>query len=506
MLVEYSLLSHNKYKSFFSTEQLKGGMKHRAIRGGIVTSVSQGILFLLGMGSVVILARMLIPEHFGLIGMVASLTVLIERFQDIGLGDAIVQKEEITHEQVSTLFWINLCICLFLTLLVVLSAKAVAWFYSDQRLTWITIALASNFVFSGLSIQHQALIRRRMRFDHFSLIKIISTSTGIAVAIIMAWRGYGYWALVWKELARSMINTTLAWSLCPWRPGLPVRGAGVKSFLRFGSNVTGYNMLYYLTNNLDSILIGKFCGAVPVGLYSRARQLTTVPVSQLLEPIRYIALPMLSTFQNEPTTYRNYFEKMLAVLSFVYMPLIVYVGIYSHPIVYLSLGSRWMAAVPIFRILAISMFASPIIALLGLIMLSSGQTKRYFFWGLFTNLSTVIAFIVGIKWGVIGVASSWPVATAVNLLFSLFFVFKDSPVSISMTLDCVYKPAIASIAMGILLLLTYSYLDSLHIVLQIALSLLLGVAVYIAIWVIFPGGYNNLSKFISYPLSALKRK
>ena len=452
-------LKTEKYTSFFDTDQLKGDMKQRAIRGGMITSASQGILFLLRIASTMVLARMLIPEHFGLIGMVTALTVLIERFQDLGLGDAIVQKKEITHEQVSTLFWINLGICFFFTILVALSAKAVAWFYNDQRLIWITVAFASNFVCSGLSIQHQALIRRRMRFDHFALIKIFSTAFGFAVGITLAWLGYGYWALVWKELARSpFLVTVLAWSFCPWRPGLPVRNAGVKSMLKFGGNVTGYNILYYLTNNLDSILLGKFFGAVPVGLYSRAKQLTAIPVTQLLEPMKYVSLPALSALQNDPVKYRNYFEKMLAVLSFLYMPIIVYIGIYSHPIVYIALGSQWMDAVPIFRLLAISVFASPIVVMLGLIMLSSGQTKRYFFWGLFTSLSTVIAFVVGIRWGVIGIAASWSIATAVNLIFSLFFVFKGSPVGMVSTLKSIYRPAIASIVMGIVLLLTYEYL------------------------------------------------
>lgn len=495
-----------KYASFFNTEQLKGDMKQRVIRGGMITSASQGILFLLRLASIMVLARMLIPEHFGLIGMVTALTILIERFQDLGLGDAIVQRKEITHEQVSTLFWVNLGICLFLTILVALSAKVVAWFYGDQRLIWITVAFASNFVFSGLSIQHQALIRRRMRFDHFALIQILSTTFGFVVAIILAWLGYGYWALVWKELARTLLNTVLAWSFCPWRPGLPVRNAGVKPMLQFGGNVTGFNMLYYLSNSLDSILIGKFCGAVPVGLYSRAKQLTTIPVSQLLEPIRYVSLPTLSALQNDPVKYRNYFEKMLAVVSFLYMPLIVYIGIYSHLIVYLALGSQWMDAVPIFRLLAISMFATPIIALLGMIMLSSGQTRRYFFWGLFTSLSTVIAFVVGIRWGMIGVAASWPIATAANLIFSLFFVFKGSPVGMVSTLNNIYRPAIASISMGIALLLTYEFISSFNVALQIALSILLGSGIYFAIWMLFPGGYKKIVEFASYPLSALKRK
>ena len=499
-------LNVKDYESFFDTERLKGDMKQRAIRGGMITSATQGTLFVLRLASVMVLARMLIPEHFGLIGMVASLTILIERFQDIGLGDAIIQRKEITHEQVSTLFWVNIGICFFLAILVALSAKVVAWFYNDHRLIWITVAFACNLIFSGSAIQHQALIRRLMRFDYFALIDIFSTAFGFGVGIILAWLGYGYWALVWKQLATSLLVTVLAWSCCPWRPGLPVRNAGIKSMLQFGGNVTGFNMLYYLSRNLDSILIGKFCGAVPVGIYSRAKQLTTIPMAQLIEPTKNVSLPMLSSLQNDPVRYRNSFEKMLSVLCFLCMPLIVYISIYSHPLVYLSLGSQWMDAVPILRLLAISMFAHPILTPLGMVMLSSGHGKRYFFWGLFTSLSIVIGFVVGIRWGVIGVAASWPIATAANLIFSLFFVFKGSPIGMVSTLRNIYRPAIASISMAIVLLLTYEFISSFNLVSQMTISILLGSGIYFFIWMLFPGGYENIVEFASYPLSALKTK
>lgn len=494
------------YKTFFDTEKLKEDIKQRAIRGGIITSASQVIMFVLRLASIMVLARLLIPEHFGLIGMVTALTVFIEKFEDLGLGDAVVQRKEITHEQLSTLFWLNIIICLFIAILVALCAKAIALFYDDQRLVWITVALASNFVFSGLSIQPMALFRRRMRFDHFALVRILSTAVGLAVAIILALLDYGYWALVWKEISRSMTVTLLAWSFCTWRPSLPVRNSGVKSMLKFGGNVTGYNILYYLSNNLDSILLGKFYGAVQVGLYSRARQLSAIPMNPLLEPMQYVSLPALSALQNDPVNYRNYFEKMLAILTFLYMPIIVYIGIYSHPVIYTALGSQWIAAVPIFRILAFSTFVSPIVVMLGLIMLSTGQSRRYFFWGLFTSLSTIIAFLIGIKWGVIGLAVSWLVSTALNLTFSLFFVFKGTSVGIVSALKSIYKPTIASIGMGAVLLITYTWLSSFHVVLQMALSVLLGSVIYLVIWMLFPGGYKNIIEFASYPLSLLKSK
>lgn len=481
-------------------------MKQQVIRGGLITSACQVTLFFLGILTTVVLARMLTPEHFGLIGMVTALIILIERFQDIGLGDAIIQSKELTHQQVSTLFWLTMCICIFFTILVILSAKIVAGFYNDQRLIWITIAFSVNFILIGSSIQHKALIRRQMRFDQQALISILSVTFSLAVGITLAWQGYGYWALVWKELARSFLSAVLAWSFCRWRPGLPVRNAGVKPLLKFGVGITGYNIFYYLTGNLDSILLGKFFGAVPVGLYTRAKQLTAVPLSQLLEPMKNVSLPALSALQGDPAKYSNYYVKMLAVLTFTYMPLIVYIGIYAYPIVYIVLGSQWMDAVPLFRLFAISLFVSPIVTMYGMIMLSSGYVKRYFYWGLFTNLSTIIAFGAGIRWGVLGIAASWSVSAAFNLIFSLFFVFKASPVSMVSTLKNIYRPAIASVVMGIVMLLTYHFIASFHVVLQIITSILLGAGVYFATWLVFPDGYRNVVDFISYPLSVLKSK
>ena len=345
-----------------------------------------------------------------------------------------------------------------------------------------------------------------MRFDQFALIQIISSPFGFGVAIVFAWLGYGYWALVWKELGRTLVNAILAWSFCSWRPGLPVRNSGVRSLLTFGYNVTGYNMLYYLTNNLDTILIGKFAGAVPVGLYSRAKQLTTIPVSQLLEPVRYVSLPAMGALQRDPVRFRNYFEKMLAVLSFLYMPLIVYLGIYSKPVVLMTLGSQWLGAVPIFRLLAVAMFARPIVVMLGMILLSTGRTKRYFFWGVFTSLSLVLSFVGGIKWGTVGVAASWSVAMAVSLSISLVFVYGTSSVSLGSIFSIIYRPATASMVMGVVLGMTYEYLAVNDLTSQLAMSILLGSGAYLVTWAVLPGGYGKIMEFASYPLNVLKRK
>ncbi len=153
--------------NFFDTEYLKADLKGRSVRGGAVTMAAQGIKFFLQIGSTVVLARLLTPEDFGLIAMVTAVTGFVMMFKDMGLSMATVQRAEIDHAQISTLFWINVVLSLAFMLLTATLAPAIAWFYSEPRLTWITLALAGAFIFSGFTVQHQALLRRQMNFGRY---------------------------------------------------------------------------------------------------------------------------------------------------------------------------------------------------------------------------------------------------------------------------------------------------------------------------------------------------
>ena len=228
--------------NFFDTEYLKTDLKGRSVRGGAVTMAAQGVTFFIRMGSTMVLARLLTPQDFGLIAMVTAVTGFVVMFKDMGLSMATVQKAEINHGQISTLFWINVVLSLGVMLVTAALAPAIAWFYGEPRLTWITLALAGAFVFGGLTVQHQALLRRSMRFGTLALIGIIGMLVGIVAAIIAAWYGAGYWALVIMQLSGAIAGAIAVWVACGWRPSLPVRCSGVREMLAFGGNLTGFNI------------------------------------------------------------------------------------------------------------------------------------------------------------------------------------------------------------------------------------------------------------------------
>src|SRR2546422_3681174 len=217
-------------------EHLKRDLAGKSIRGGVSMAVSQIGCNIFRLAGTVVLARLLTPEHFGLISMVTALTAFAEMFQDLGLGTATIQRREITHEQVSTLFWINAGVGALIMLLIAGASPLISWFYGDNRLLWVSIAISSSFFFSGLTIQHQALLRRHMHFNRLGIILVSSTALSFAIAIYLAWQGFEYWALVWKEVSRAVVDAIGVWLLCRWLPGLPKATSGIGSFMRTGKH------------------------------------------------------------------------------------------------------------------------------------------------------------------------------------------------------------------------------------------------------------------------------
>ncbi len=238
--------------------------------------------------------------------MVTAVTNFVNLFNHLGLSMATVQRAEITHAQVSALFWVNLGLSVVLAGITTVLAPVLAWFYGEPRLVGITLALAAAFVFGGLTVQHQALLRRRMEFRALAIINIVAAMTMAVVGISAALCGMGYWSLVCMYIALPAAQAVGVWVACRWRPGGFAWHTGVGSMLAFGGHVTGYNLVNYFSRNLDNVLIGWRWGAAPLGLYSRAYTLLLLPIKQVSPPIAAIAIPAMSRLYTDPPRYRNY--------------------------------------------------------------------------------------------------------------------------------------------------------------------------------------------------------
>jgi len=464
--------------NFFDTEHLKSDLKGRSVRGGAITLGAQWARFCIQMASTVVLARLLTPQDFGLIAMVTAVTGFVAMFKDMGLSMATVQRAEINHGQISTLFWINVALSLGIMLVTAALAPVIARLYGEPRLTRITLALAGGIIFGGLTVQHQALLRRQMRFGALAVIDIVSMSAGMLAGIIAALYGLRYWALVIMHIAQPITLVVTVWITCTWRPGLPIRRSGVRKMLAFGGYLTGFSFVNYFARNMDYILIGKFCEVGILGLYTKAYHLLMLPIAQIRNPLNMVAIPALSRLANTTERFRSYFEKLVSFVAILSMPLVVFLAVCAKELILLILGKQWIQAVPLFQILAITAFIQPTGQLWGAAVLSLGNSRKYFILGTINAIVVVVGFSVGISWGSIGVATSYAIATYTALLPTLHYAFARTPLSIGSFFKAIYGPVVASIFMGLIIYLLRSWLSEERDIFILCLCAFVGISSY----------------------------
>ncbi len=409
-------------QEYFHTDRLKADLGRHTARGGATTIVSQALKFALSTGGTVILARLLTPGDYGLIGMVAVVVGFVAMFKDMGLSTATIQRETIDHKQISTLFWINVALSIAVALVVIALAPAVGWFYQKPLLAPLTMVYAVGFLFGGLAVQHEALLRRQMRFGVLAFTEVTSSLFGLATAICMAWRGAHYWALVYGQLGQGLSYAVGVWVTCGWRPGLPARNSGVRPMLTFGRNLTGFSVINYFARNLDNLLIGKFWGPQQLGLYAKAYQLLLLPIDQINAPIAAVAVPALSRLTETPERYRQAYLRILEKVAILTMPGAAFMIVTADWIVRVALGPQWVEAGTIFVLLGASAFVQPIANTTGWLFISQGRTHHMLQWGLIGSTLIGIGIAVGLPWGASGVAASYSI-TVICLAGPLLFWF-----------------------------------------------------------------------------------
>jgi PST family polysaccharide transporter len=426
--------------------------------------------------------------------MVAAVTSFVQLFKDLGLSMATVQRAEVTGGQVNALFWVNVAVSALATLITALLSPGIAWFYADPRLVPVTLALASGIFLSGLSVQHEALMKRQMRFTAIAVIEVAAVTASVILAIAAAWLGADYWALVVQQLSRVIFATLGAWIACSWRPSRPRWAQGARSMLAFGGHLTGFRLLNYFARNADDILIGRFVGAEALGYYTRAYKLLLAPIELIRNPISNVVIPSLSRLQDKPERFRGYSMRALSIIVFLSMPLITFCFAEADRLVLLALGPQWTEAAAIFRVLAAAAFVQSFNMVTGWSFTSLGQTDRWFKWGILFALLIVTSFIAGLPWGAYGVASGYAIANYLILLPSLWYCFKTSHLRIRDVFSTIWRPAVASISASILTIWVASLLpNNLPLILHVLLSGVIFSLIYLGGWSLLPNGLSFLN-------------
>jgi PST family polysaccharide transporter len=467
-----------------------------AARGAVLTGMAQVYRVGLSFVTSVLLARLLTPLDFGLVAMVSSSVAFVSLIQDLGLNQATIQRERISPAQISALFWLSTGFSLLLATLLAAFAPAVAWFFGDSRLTALTMAFACLVLIGGSQSQQLALLNRELRFQALAGIDVLGATAAAVAGIAVAWLTSSYWALFFASLASTVVGFVCVWMVCGFRPGRPSFEGDFKEIARFGSGISGFNIVNYFARNADNLLIGRFYGGEQLGLYDRAYRLLLFPLSQVLAPLGRVMLPLLARLQSDPERYRKAYTECISLLMMATQPGLVFVVIFADEVFLILLGPHWAPAVPIFRWLGVAGLFQVVTSTTGWLFISQGRGGDFFKVGLFNSIVAVGSFVVGISWGPLGVAASYTVACYTVLMpAALWSSGRRGPVCVHDFVLTALPHAAASAASGLVLAGIYVVLPSPSAVTCLGLASV-SYAVYGFIIIAFPAKRLILRKNI----------
>lgn len=425
-------------------------LKHKVIRGGMAKAFSQGAMLVLRMGSLMVLARLLAPKDFGLVGMVTAFTGVLNLFRDFGLSSATVQRGQVTDDQISTLFWINILVGLILGLMLGTMAPMVAAFYHEPRLLWVSIILATSFLFNAAGVQHTALLERQMRFTALATIDFISLVVSTAVGIGMAATGFGYWSLVAAAVALPLVTTLGLWFTTGWIPNRPRSQEGVHSLLRFGGTLTLGNVIVYIAYNLEKVLLGRFWGADALGLYGRAYQLVNLPTDNLNSAFWGVAFSGLSRVRDDAQKFKSYFLKGYSLLLALTIPITIAAALFAPDLILVVLGPKWKDVVGIFRLLTPTILIFALINPLAWLIFSLGMVGRNLKIVLVLAPLVIAGYAMALPYGPKGVALGYSAVMTLWAIPHIAWCVHGTPVSLWDILRTASRPMVSGIVAAVL--------------------------------------------------------
>lgn len=467
-------------------------LKRRSVKAVAFTAGTGAIDFFIRFGSTALLARLVSPEHWGLVMMSGALIAVADQFRDLGLTTATVQRHAISNEEASNSFWLGVLIAFVLFVLFCASAPLIATYYKDDRVTLITSALAFNLVLGSLTGQHQALLTRQLRLGEMAMVRLFSSVLSTLLAIVLAYHNFGAWALVFREFSRWLFIAIGMWFIMPWIPSRPDFSTSIRDMLGYGMNLTGAHMLGVLSGTMDRFLLGRLWGPDSVASYRQGHQLLSAPADQVVSPIYQAAQPALSRLQSDPLRFRNYYLKTLKVVCILTMPSSVFLGLFSKEIAHIFLGPKWHSVGPVIAILAIGVFAKQTISSSALVLFSLGRMSTYLKLSAYASATSIALAVAGSRYGLYGLAIADVCSIFLMAAPRLVWGFRDSPVSIHDFLRAILAPSFSSIAMVAVLFPVSLWLDTDSSAIRLILFGIVGPVVFLGSYSCIPEGRTHL--------------
>jgi PST family polysaccharide transporter len=406
-------------------------VQRRARRGTWYTLSQRGLGIVINFLSSITFARLLPPAEFGIAAMATVLFGFLMIFRNFGLSSVTVQRAEINDAEINFLFWVNAFATTLLAAVAFLLSPLVADFFNQPRVGDIMPVACIGFLIGGFSAQHNALLRRNLRFDSVVKAESAGLVAGFVVGLAVALWRHDAWAVVAAGLAHSFVASLLNVLASRWRPSRPRMVPNAREFLGFGANLTIYSSLLTLSQNVAPLVIGRFMGAAALGLYNRGYQLFLIPNTALIQPVMSVMMPVFSRLQDDEDAYRQTYLLLIERLSCVLMPAAVGLFFVAPSLTRVLLGPGWESSGAVLAWLAPALAVQSITGPAGPLMISQGWSSELRSWGMIDAALRAAGTIIGLQFGIVGAAAGFSAAALVSVPLIAWLIGRKGPVSFS---------------------------------------------------------------------------
>jgi O-antigen/teichoic acid export membrane protein len=476
-------------------------LKKQIIKGVMWSSIErfsvQGVQFVLG----IILARILYPSDYGLIGMIAIFMSISMSLIDSGFSQALIQKKNATEKDYNTAFYFNIITAFLVYVILFFTAKPIAVFYGEPILESLTKVVGLNIIFSSLSIVQIAKLSKSLNFKLQTKASLISVIISGSIGIYLAYIDWGVWALCIQIVVKSGLNTIMLFVLSFWRPKIMFSKKSFNSLFSFGSKLLLSGLLNAVFDNIYLIVIGKFYNITELGYYTRANQLQLLPSETITVILQRVTFPVLSSIQDQKKKLEHYYIKFIRFAAFIIFPLMIGLAVIASPLIILVLTEKWKAAATFLQLLCFVGILYPIHAINLNILKVKGRSDLFLKLEVYKKILTTLTVLITFSFGVKALIIGQIVCSVFFLFLNTFYSKKLIDYSLFNQIKDILPILFVSALMGFIVFVSIYYIQS--NLLKLSTALFLGPLSYYVLSYLFKfDEINELHKFAS----KLKRK
>ncbi len=393
--------------------------RNRVVSGSIWNIGASVVRYGFDVAVNIILARLLLPEDFGVVAMATVMSGAVGALGQLGWGTALVQRKQLTEAHRSSVFWITMGLGFVLAGVTVASGPVVAWFYDEPLLTQLMPVVAIQFPLTGLAVIPQAELSRELRFGDLAKVNLIAIFVSGVAGVAAAGLGGGVWAILLRSLLIHFITAFGLVAIVRWRPRWTFRWAAIRELLSFSVNLYFNQIFVYVSRNLDTVLIGKFLGSSPLGVYSRSYTLMTLPMQTMTHAVFRVLFSAFSAIQDDSERIRRVYLQYSGALATFVVPSMMGLAAVAHPAVVAALGPEWATLAPVVQIMAPAAMWQGVAGIHRVLYLSQGRTDLQLRYTIIGRGCVLIGIVAGLSFGINGVAAGFVAGSFIDTVLGV---------------------------------------------------------------------------------------